>query len=117
MRIRNAIAAVGIGSALALGGLASPAQAATAEVFQGDDYASWTNDGGFEDYVQVCDRERDGNGVYVKVWLRDGYDEFGDGNGSASGCGDQAYVLGAVTAIQVCEDTIGWDWCSDQRYV
>lgn len=118
MRIRNAIAAVGIGSALAIGGLAAPAQAASAMVNQGDDYATWDNDSLFGiERVTVCDRERDGNGVYVKVWLEDGYEEFGDANGSASPCSNREYDIGAVTAIQVCENAIGFDWCSDQRYV
>ncbi|MEU5608423.1 hypothetical protein AB0H03_06645 [Streptomyces sparsogenes] len=117
MRIRNAIAAVGIGSALAIGGLATPAQADTsARVYQGDDYAEW-NDIDNTDVVTVCDRERDGNGVYVKVWLRDGYDEFADENGSASPCYSRTYWYDAVAAIQVCEDEIGPDWCSDKRYV
>lgn len=117
MRVRHAIAAVGVGSALAIGGLAAPAQAATADVYQGDDYAWWSDESEFDEIVQVCDRERDGNGVYVKVWLRDGYDELSDPNGSISGCGERRYGIGAVTAIQVCEDEIGPDWCSSQRFV
>ena len=118
MRIRNVIAAVGIGSALAIGGLAAPAQASSARVYQGDDYAEWDNDtSSFGEYVTVCDRERDGNGVYVKVWLDDGYDEFSDGNGSASPCSNRRYEFGSVGSIQVCEDEWGPDWCSERRYI
>ncbi|PWG09618.1 hypothetical protein DF268_31350 [Streptomyces sp. V2] len=106
MRVRHAFAVAVAGSAMALSGLAAPAAHAapfTTRIAQGDDYARWD----LGDKVTVCDRERDGNGVYVGVWLVNGYDEFGDSNGSAAPCSSRTYDYGQVEAIQVCEDIIG----------
>ena len=107
MRFRKALSVVVASSAvMALGGMgASVAHAApfTTTVYQGDDYARWD----LGDKVTVCDRELDGNGVYVDVVLADGFDEFGDSNGSAAPCSSRTYEYGQVTAIQVCEDILG----------
>jgi hypothetical protein len=96
----------------------APAHAAGAIVYQGDDYASLSV-GGFSgqtfDIVDVCDREADGHGVYVKVVLDDGYDQFGDANGSASPCSSRSYRRGQVDSIQVCEAVTGPDWCSGRK--
>ena len=93
----------------------APAHAAGAIVYQGDDYASLSV-GGFSgqtfDIVDVCDREADGHGVYVKVVLYDGYDQLGDANGSASPCSSRSYARRQVDSMQVCEAVTGPDYCS-----
>ena len=95
----------------------APAQASGAIVYQGDDYASLST-GGFSgttfDIVDVCDREADGHGVYVKVMLFDGYDQFGDANGSAPPCYSRSYLYKEVQTIQVCEAVTGPDWCTSE---
>lgn len=90
---------------------AAPAFAADMRVEQGDDFATMVRFDPFDE-VEVCDREADGHGVYVKVLLNDGYDEFGDGNGSASPCAYRDYGS-LVENIMVCETVTGPDWCSD----
>ena len=76
--------------------------------------------GGFSgvtfDVVDVCDRERDGHGVYVKVVLNDGYDQFGDANGSAAPCSTRNYTRYRVSYIYVCESVAGPDLCSGRGY-
>ncbi len=104
------IAAVGL-STLAI----APASARDVDVSQGDDYA-YLDQLGSKDRVGVCDIERDGHGVYVKVWLDNGYDEFSDGNGSATGCSTRDYGAYSVDSIEVCESVTGPDWCSDRKY-
>ncbi|GAA3919653.1 hypothetical protein GCM10023084_82190 [Streptomyces lacrimifluminis] len=102
-------AVVGL-SALAIG----PAFAVPVSSYQGDDFArlSYAGLGGHTtDIVEVCDREADGHGVYVKVWKRDGYEEFGDANGSASPCSSRSYRANWITSIQVCETHTGPDAC------
>ena len=90
----------------------APAHAAGAIVYQGDDYASLSV-GGFSgqtfDIVDVYDREADGHGVYVKVGLDDGYDQFGDANGPAPPCSSRTYGRRQVDSIQVCEAITGPD--------
>jgi len=59
------------------------AQAATGNVYQGDDYAYVNNDA-----IVVCDMEVDGNAVWAEVHLINGQSmTVVDGNGSKSGCG------------------------------
>ena len=109
MARRLAVLAIAIVALLTMA--AAPANAAIITVSQGDDYASvqyLSN----ADQVDVCDREADGNGVYVKVVLYDGYDQFGDANGSASPCSSRSYARRQVDSIQVCEAVTGPDYCS-----
>ena len=106
---RLAVLAIAIVALLTMA--AAPANAAIITVSQGDDYASvqyLSN----ADQVDVCDREADGHGVYVKVVLYDGYDQFGDANGSASPCSSRNYARRQVDSIQVCEAVTGPDYCS-----
>jgi hypothetical protein len=109
MARRFAVLAIAIVALLTMA--AAPANAAIITVSQGDDYASvqyLSN----ADQVDVCDREADGHGVYVKVVLDDGYDQFGDANGSASPCSSRTYARRQVDSIQVCEAVTGPDYCS-----
>ncbi|MGW4211383.1 hypothetical protein ACWEIJ_25545 [Lentzea sp. NPDC004789] len=67
--------------------------------YQGDDYASTTGR-----WVEACDMERDGNGVYGEFWYgSSGHTYVWDGNGSAGGCGNQT-LSSTVTRFRVCED-------------
>jgi hypothetical protein len=92
--------------ALALGGIAlgtSPADAGTeaaaasARVYEGDDYASSNGR-----WVEVCDIERDGNGVYGEFRTNTGWTTVRDGNGSNGGCGNATF--GSVNLFRICED-------------
>ncbi|MFD7446401.1 hypothetical protein [Streptomyces sp. NPDC059909] len=110
-----AAAVVGL-SALASG----PAHAGVIpRVYQGDDYAeawhAYSGSAFIAEMVSVCDREPDGHGVYVKVWLNAGYEEISDTNGSAYGCGSRGYDRNDVEAIEVCERVTGPDWCSGRK--
>jgi hypothetical protein len=69
---------------------ASPASAMLLRVYEGDDYASLqTSDWNVDGYwVEVCDLERDGNGVYAIFAKTAGWQTVRDTNGSAGGCGN-----------------------------
>jgi len=114
--IHRKVASLVIGSAMALGLVAVSATAAQATVitaYQGADYASLdTNYSGYNSYwVEVCDMEQDGNGVYA-IFYGPGYSTTRrDGNGSAGGCNNERVSL-AVTEFKVCEDQFGTDPCS-----
>ncbi|MEV7990953.1 hypothetical protein AB0O67_03275 [Streptomyces sp. NPDC086077] len=88
-------------------------------VYQGDDFAQAYHiySGGvfIAEVAEVCDREADGNGVYVRVWLSSGYEEISDTNGSASGCGSRVHDRNEVEGIEVCERVTGPDWCSGRK--
>lgn len=91
---------------------ASPASATLLRVYQGDDYASvQTSDwnGGY--WVEVCDLERDGNGVYAIFVKTGGSETVRDSNGSDGGCGNTRVDL-STYKFQVCEERFGRDSCS-----
>ncbi|MGP3928306.1 hypothetical protein [Streptomyces sp. 8N616] len=78
------------------------------KVNEGFDYATitfhtWT------ETIEVCDLERDGNGVYAVVRHRTGEDHLGDSNGSQAGCSSRDFE--GVTNFAVCEDDWGSDTC------
>ena len=104
----------GAAGALALALTGSPAYAYSGPVYQGSDYAETI--GINDDIVQVCDREADGNGVYVEYYLNNGsYHKRGDGNGSASPCYKDDWTQTAywVRNYRVCETSVG---CSSWKY-
>lgn len=70
---------------------ALPANAAVVRVYEGSDYASVGND---RVWVEVCDMENDGNGVYGKFQLYGSatWHYVGDGNGSQGGCGNRTFT-------------------------
>ncbi|MCX4906226.1 hypothetical protein [Streptomyces sp. NBC_00878] len=81
---------------------ALPAQAASYfRMHEGSDYVGVAAN---RHWVEVCDMERDGNGVYASFWTREeGYvGDVGDGNGSAGGCGNRTFP-GTVIAVELCE--------------
>lgn len=86
----RAISKLAIGAGIALGGVlvvpGAPAMAAAGPNYHGSDYSQTLNY--YDDYIRVCDREADGNGVSVHYYLDlgGGYHEKGDANGSASPC-------------------------------
>ena len=87
---------------------ALPANAAVPRVYQGRDYASWSNSDG---WLEVCDMERDGHGVYGEFYT-DGrnHKTVYDMNGSRGGCGNAYH--GPQYMFRVCEAAPGPDWCS-----
>lgn len=92
---------------------ASPASALLLRVYEGDDYASlqtsdWNADGY---WVEVCDLERDGNGVYATFVRTGGWQTVRDPNGAAGGCGNTRVDL-STYRFQVCEERFGRDACS-----
>lgn len=93
--------------------LALPAHATLVRTYEGSDYASLqTSDYTVEGYwVEVCDMEQDGNGVYGLFINPGGWKRVGDGNGSAGGCGNTRVSLNTYR-FRVCEDDWGADTCS-----
>lgn len=70
--------------------------------YQGSNYASTTGT-----WVEACDMERDGNGVYGEFWYGStGHTQVWDGNGADGGCGN-ATLSSNVTRFRVCEDHTG----------
>ena len=62
-------------------------------------------------WVEVCDMQADGNGVYGIFETNTGTSRVNDGNGSAGGCGNATF--GSVSRFRVCEDlTARPDPCS-----
>ena len=58
-------------------------------------------------WVEACDMERDGNGVYIEGHLYDGtHFQIWDGNGSTGGCGNTTFGSG-IKDFRVCEDHSG----------
>ncbi len=75
-------------------------------VYLGSNYASSNGT-----WVEVCDREADGNGVYGMFETSTGTSRINDGNGSAAGCGNATF--GKVNRFKVCEDlSASLDICS-----
>ncbi|MCF2533164.1 hypothetical protein [Yinghuangia soli] len=109
----SAFAAVAAG-ALAVAG-ASPANAANIRQYQGADYASIeTATHPWGRWVEVCDMEKDGNGVFAKFQNPIDFPNVQtvrDSNGSAAGCGN-ANVRNSTTAFQVCEEGFWGITCS-----
>lgn len=82
--------------------LSAPTAHPHALVFYGANYAFAS--GG---WLEACDRERDGNGVYAEGWLDSGGHVYvWDGNGSAGGCGHEIFSS-RVARFRVCEDHSG----------
>jgi hypothetical protein len=69
-------------------------------VYLGNNYASSNGR-----WVEVCDMERDGNGVYGLFRTNTGTARVNDGNGSQRGCGNATF--GRVNLFRVCEDRSG----------
>ena len=90
--------------------LAVPANAGTWTVHEGDDYASVGSD---RRWVEVCDMERDGNGVYAYFYYQPypGRIRVSDGNGADGGCGN-ATAPGRIYLMEICEDDFGEDTCN-----
>ncbi|WP_166027475.1 hypothetical protein [Streptomyces chilikensis] len=88
---------------------AMPANAAVVRVFEGSDYASVGDD---KVWVEACDMENDGNGVYGKFQIYGSatWYKVGDSNGSQGGCGSRTFA-NRVIVFYVCEDDIGEDTC------
>jgi hypothetical protein len=91
---------------------ATPAQAFIARAFEGSDYASYSTTDG---WLEVCDMERDGHGVYGEFWQSGVKRRVGDANGSAGGCGNGH--IGGVDRFLVCESGDDWPTCSDLTYI
>lgn len=91
---------------------ATPALAHYSVVYQGKDMASVSAD---HERASVCDREKDGNAVYVKVWT--GFREVREWDGGDRGCDnvDDMQSHEVVKQVQVCENTRRGDndACSD----
>ncbi|MGW6709177.1 hypothetical protein ACWGDE_30405 [Streptomyces sp. NPDC054956] len=103
------MAAAAIGAAPS----ANASATATDSVSIGANYASYDISTG---WFEVCDMERDGNGVYIKFSNSYGGSEggtYGDSNGSAGGCGN-GNVKG-YKYMAICEDSIGWDSCVSEN--
>jgi hypothetical protein len=102
----------GLGLVVATG---TPAWAIVARVYvDGDNYASV---GDNRRWVEVCDRQRDGNGVYARFYLHNGtHRDLRDPNGSDGGCGNATYSSN-VRSFYVCEDrTLQGDVCRSLQY-
>ncbi|WP_436758033.1 hypothetical protein [Streptosporangium sp. V21-05] len=93
---------------------AMPAQAHLVRAYHGDDYASIGAD---HRWVEVCDIERDGNGVYASFTVRGttGPQKVGDPNGSAAGCGNRVFS-GEVLGFSLCEDVSGNNNCVNKNH-
>lgn len=119
-RIGAGLGALALGVAVTIGSptAALAVQAANMIAYQGDDYGTLfkNNPNGGQVTVYACDKEQDGNGVYVQVkWSGGGtYGKVGDGNGSAEGCG-KGVLNGYADSIRVCEDDLGDDSCGTWR--
>ncbi|WP_329081021.1 MULTISPECIES: hypothetical protein [unclassified Streptosporangium] len=77
--------------------------------YEGSDYVGVGAD---HRWVEVCDKEQDGNGVYGQFYYKGSalLHTVGDSNGSAAGCGNRTFP-GDVTVASVCEDVAGNDSC------
>ncbi|MBB4965564.1 hypothetical protein [Saccharothrix violaceirubra] len=100
-------------AALATTALVTPAAGADATAL-GRVYVQANYAGSNGTWVEVCDMERDGNGVYGLFWVNGGSKptELWDGSGSSGGCGNATY--GSVQKFRVCEDVVGLDICSSE---
>ncbi len=77
---------------------------AYSRAYHGSDYAGVGSD---LRWVEVCDIEQDGNGVYGEFRLTGGGTlTVNDGNGSAGGCGNQT-AGSNITQFRVCERNDG----------
>lgn len=60
------------------------------------------------DWIEACDRDADGKGVYVEYWTYKGGHFFvWDGNGSKPGCGNAKVGPSSVKGFRVCIDDTG----------
>ncbi|MFI8303413.1 hypothetical protein ACIF80_08180 [Streptomyces sp. NPDC085927] len=80
---------------------AFPAHAASYyRLYEGSDYAGVGAD---RSWVEVCDMERDGNGVSATFYVKNGQGgTVRDGNGSSGGCGNASFS-GTIIALELCE--------------
>jgi hypothetical protein len=81
--------------------------------FEGSDYGSIDTS---NNWVEACDMEQDGNGVYAQFRSPNSTITVSDGNGSQGGCGN-TFVSSATTEFRVCEDDFGSDTCTGWRRV
>lgn len=77
-------------------------------IHEGLDYASIDAS---NNWVEACDMEQDGNGVYAQFRSPSSTVTVSDGNGSQGGCGN-AFVSSSTNQFRVCEDDFGSDTCS-----
>ncbi|MDH6464498.1 hypothetical protein M2302_004698 [Micromonospora sp. A200] len=102
-KLRLPLAAIA-GVPLMLGLGATPAQAHFAAAYHGSDVATVSSG---HTFVEVYDKEADGNGVYGYFWLNDGTSRtVGDPNGSSAGGGSAGFSVG-VDWFYVCERNVG----------
>ncbi|MEU7781736.1 hypothetical protein [Micromonospora parva] len=101
--LRLALASA-IGATLMLGAWGSPAHAHFTAAYHGSDVATVSSG---HTFVEVYDKEADGNGVYGYFWLNDGTSRtVGDPNGSSAGGGSAGFSVG-VDWYYVCERNVG----------
>jgi len=104
--VRAALATAGGAVLLAL--TATPANAYSGPVYQGNDFAftEYIND----DIVYACDAESDGHRVYTEYYLNNGsfrrVDDVGGSNGVCEG-DDWTQTPYWVSRYRVCETTVG----------
>ncbi|OPC84664.1 hypothetical protein B4N89_30430 [Embleya scabrispora] len=105
-RIGMTVCAAAAAGALVFVG-SGPANAQNLRKYLGDNYASIeTATHPWGRWVEVCDMERDGNGVFAKFFNPEDFpsvQKVGDGNGSKAGCGN-ANVRNSTYGMQVCEE-------------
>jgi hypothetical protein len=90
-----------VAAALAIVVFAAPASAHTVRIFLGKNYTSVGSD---HRWVEVCDKEEDGNGVFASFYGANSHFLFdvGDANGSSGGCGNRTASENIVW-FQMCE--------------
>jgi len=94
--------------------LSPPADAHFTRAYEGSNYASVGND---HRWVEVCDMEQDGNGVYGYFYVYNhAPEEVSDHNGSEAGCGN-SILPDRVMSFMVCERHWTGDSCSPVKEV
>jgi hypothetical protein len=81
----------------------APVEAATVSAPEAKSYGS-VKSGQPYDWIEACDKDRDGHGVFVECWTRNGGHAYvWDGNGSKPNCGNaKVYGPDKVTSFRVC---------------
>jgi hypothetical protein len=95
--------------------LAAPASASYHRQDNGSDYAGVGAD---HRWVEVCDMEADGNGVFGMFYGANSHFLFqvGDGNGSAGGCGNRT-ASENIRGFYICERQIIGNACGNMQAV
>ncbi|GGV46291.1 hypothetical protein GCM10010293_54670 [Streptomyces griseoflavus] len=104
------LASVLTGSLMLVLAATLPAQSASYfRAYLGSNYAGVGAD---REWVEVCDIERDGNGVYAAFYVKyGGYaGTVRDGNGSSGGCGNARFA-GTIIGVELCEDQVTGPLC------